>query len=644
MNKLTDFIQFNKKRGIIGAVLAVIALILCCTFYQWQKGVIFAAMFLVLGSIDLKPKKPVTICLFYVLWTISVFMATQLASVTTINGLPNFWLGTIRMTMNMLCIFIVYIAVLIISGRHKMSVVISSTLLMALLIINGIVYQFRGKELGIADVWSMTTALSVMGQYKVEITRGMVYGWLVWLGAIFAGETLPEIKYTKITLTKCRVYGVVALLISLLALWNGSAGMSIHTWDKDGTLKNGYFLNFFLGIRDFGADKPAEYRAAAVDSFANEYTAEVAEPQKKPNIIVIMDEAFADVRVFGGELKTDKPATPFIDSLKENTVKGYALSSVYGGNTANSEFEFLTGHSLAFLPQGSVPYQQYIRDEMYALPQVMKNYGYTTMATHPYGEKGWSRDKIYPLFGFDESEFIDAYPKEYLLRGYVSDRVMFERVVEKIKSAENENPVFLFGITMQNHGGYNDPYYEDTVHLEGYSRDYSQSQQYLSLIKDTDDAVRYLLTELENFGEDTLVLFFGDHLPSVELEFFEELYGGKFEKIEGKMLQHKIPFFIWANYDIQEKTVECTSLNYLAGHLLETAGLPLPPYHRFLKDAEKVIPAMNVLGYRRAGGDFAEYSEATEDEKQWLKKYAMAQYNNIFDVKNRNETFFGKER
>ena len=167
------------------------------------------------------------------------------------------------------------------------------------------------------------------------------------------------------------------------------------------------------------------------------------------------------------------------------------------------------------------------------------------------------------------------------------------------------------------------------------------AEQYLTLLHESDKAVEYLLTELADFPEDTIVLFFGDHFPKVEEEFFQEVHGGAFETLPEQMLQYQVPFFLWANYDLQEQTVECTSLNYLGRYLLEAAGLELPPYYRFLKDLEEAIPAVNALGYYSVSQQtFLPLEDAAGEEAQWLSRYSMAQYNNLFDGDNRSPVFF----
>jgi phosphoglycerol transferase MdoB-like AlkP superfamily enzyme len=324
-------------------------------------------------------------------------------------------------------------------------------------------------------------------------------------------------------------------------------------------------------------------------------------------------------------------------------VRGNALCSIYGGTTANSEFEFLTSLSMAYLPSNSVPYQQFVHEDMFSLAWVMEKYGYRCFATHPYLADGWSRPTIYPMLGLKESTFLEDYPQKDMVRCFVSDREMFGYVLDKVSSNQTDQPWFIFGITMQNHSSfsYTGENYTQTIELEGYSREYPLAEQYLSLLHESDSALEMFLTELEEHPENTIVLFFGDHFPRVEATFLEELHGGSFGTLDEQMLQYTVPFFIWANFDIPEQTVEYTSLNYLALYLLETAGLPLPEYYQFIADLRDVVPAMNAFGYYSLSAQsFISFEEATGEEREWLDKYAVLQYNSLVDTKNRSDLFF----
>ena len=267
----------------------------------------------------------------------------------------------------------------------------------------------------------------------------------------------------------------------------------------------------------------------------------------------------------------------------------------------------------------------------------MQEQGYHVAATHPYQASGWNRPATYPRLGFADITFQEAYPRQDLIRGLVSDREMYRYVLDRLR--KQQQPLFLFGITMQNHSKYADESYRPVLSLNG---PYSQAQQYLSLLRQSDDALGDFLQELSAFPEKTIVLFFGDHFPRVENELYEELHGGALNTLDEKLLLYKVPFFLWANYDIAQQEVDCTSLNYLGYYLLELAGLEIPPYFQFLGTLQEHIPSVSANGYYSVSQQcFLPVSQAEGEEAQWLLMYQQLQYNSLFDSKNRSTHFFG---
>lgn len=639
-------IQIDKRKGLIGVVIGAVVLLVSLLRLDWYMGLLFGALFAAVGFVKVDIHDNRVRVLSNILWAVLLLVATWFISIMMATELKEMRVPWHKLIYNGICMLLPIGLFYLITANWRGSVVAGSSFLAILVTANGFVFQFRGKELVPMDIFSITTAMNVAGQYRPVITPEMMYAWFGWVLLVFALWSFPGLP--SVSKKRVRLGALAAEVVLFLILWFGTAEMPIKTWETEGTRLNGYYLNFFLGARDVVPDKPVGYDPQTVSAYEGDYVWEHApiENYKRPNIIVIMDESYADFSVFGEELRTNQPVTPFLDSLKENTIRGHALTSVFGGNTANSEFEFLTGNSMAFLPSNSVPYQQYIGSEIFSLGWLLDSYGYKSVGTHPYFANGWSRNKMYPLLGFEESTFLDSYPEENLVRFYVSDREMFDEILdEHLKDQDSEEPLFLFGVTMQNHGSYNftGPNYTKTIDLVDYSRDYPMAEQYLSLLHETDKAMEYFLTELQDYPEDTVVLFFGDHFPKLDEDFYEEVYGWSFDTLADQMLQYTVPFYIWANYDIEEQTVACSSLNYLSRYLLEAAELPLSPYHQFLADIEPVIPAMNALGYFSFEQNaFIPYENAMGQEAEWLKRYESLQYNALFDKKHRNEAFFGK--
>ena len=171
------------------------------------------------------------------------------------------------------------------------------------------------------------------------------------------------------------------------------------------TKVNGMAVTFAMDLKFVAVDKPDGYSRQKAKELLDSYSGTddnsdaanntaITDKSDYPNIIVVMDEAFSDLSVLG-DFDTNTDYMPFVHSLEkgnENTITGYLNTSVCGGNTADTEFEFLTGNTMAFLPVGSIPYQQYIKSTTPSLASYLKSIGYATYAQHPYYSSGWNRD------------------------------------------------------------------------------------------------------------------------------------------------------------------------------------------------------------------------------------------------------------
>ena len=511
------------------------------------------------------------------------------------------------------------------------------------------------------DIFSAGTALTVAHEYKLFVTVIQFYGMALILLIFFSSFCISDFstRQVKRRIPLRLVYGIL-LIPAFLAAIPGLRGIKIETWHNEGAVYNGFLANYSAQILDEVRDKtPENYSPEAITELENKYIKKSAADSgntgagkagdscRKPNIIVIMDESFADLHVLGEKFNTKEEITPFYNGLSENVIKGYALSSVFGGGTANSEYEFLTGNTMGYLSEGATVYQLYLNDYSFSMASHLENCGYRCIATHPFSRKGWSRTKAWPYLGFESITFMEEYPQKDLVRDYISDREAFEYIAGLCDKKEDDRPLFIFSVTMQNHGGYDYTGNGRTpiAELENYDHDYPDAEQYLGLIHETDTALQWLIEYFKESDEDTVLCFFGDHLPNLNQSFYTETHDGIFETLAEQELQQTVPFFVWANYDIEEKEVPLTSLNYLSNYVYEAAGMEMPPYNQFLLDTEKIIPAVNAKGYYSIScGDFLSFDEvsekASDEEKQALSRYEILEYNSLFDSDNRSEVFF----
>ena len=562
---------------------------------------------------------------FYTFETLTHQMSTMIELAKRLNIAFYYWL---------------FLFVFFIAGRTSISMAICVSAIAAIGVGNYFVVMFRSNPIVPWDIYSFETAMSVADNYVFSVDWALAEHIAMFILMLIVGVR------TNIRLSKKILRPILTVAMCIPAyfyisyLWQDNLERSTGLNDtlfnaKYMHSKDGFFVSFILDIHFLQIEEPKNYSDEYALSLLNEQEVEKVEaPEELPDIIAIMDETFSDPAVLG-EFETNKDYMPFVHSILRgevaNTISGYTDVSVLGGNTANSEFEFLTGNSMAFFPNGSVPYLQYIRDGISTIVPQLEEYGYTTYGTHPYRAKGWNREFIYDLMGFDYRYFQGSFPFEDKLRNYVSDEADFKSILEWRNNTEG--PFFMFNVTMQNHSNYGGDFDNFDPQIVAKFKNTSSNKylnKYLSLMYETDQDVASLLSELSQSDRKTIVVFWGDHQPNdyVVRPIYKE-YGLDFDNqtYEQQQQRQKTPFFIWANYDIQEQTNVEISLNYLNILLFETAGLQLDEYQTFRKNLwQGQIPMMNAVGYRNDNGDLVEYDDAPEEIQNLLNEYQNIQY------------------
>ena len=562
---------------------------------------------------------------FYTFETLTHQMSTMIELAKRLNIAFYYWL---------------FLFVFFIAGRTSISMAICVSAIAAIGVGNYFVVMFRSNPIVPWDIYSFETAMSVADNYVFSVDWALAEHIAMFILMLIVGVRTNIRLNKKILRPILTVAMCIPAYFYISYLWQDNLERNTGLNDtlfnaKYMHSKDGFFVSFILDIHFLQIEEPKNYSDEYALSLLNEQKVEKVEtPEELPDIIAIMDETFSDPAVLG-EFETNKDYMPFVHSILRgevaNTISGYADVSVLGGNTANSEFEFLTGNSMAFFPNGSVPYLQYIRDGISTIVPQLEEYGYTTYGTHPYRAKGWNREFIYDLMGFDYRYFQGSFPFEDKLRNYVSDEADFKSILEWRNNTEG--PFFMFNVTMQNHSNYGGDFDNfDPQIVAKFKNTYSNKylNKYLSLMYETDQDVASLLSELSQSDRKTIVVFWGDHQPNdyVVRPIYKE-YGLDFDNqtYEQQQQRQKTPFFIWANYDIQEQTNVEISLNYLNILLFETAGLQLDEYQTFRKNLwQGQIPMMNAVGYRNDNGDLVEYDDAPEEIQNLLNEYQNIQY------------------
>ena len=577
-----------------------------------------------------------------------------------------------------------------VTGRAKWALRAVFIVAMVFGLINHYVMLFRSTPFVPWDIFSIGTATSVASNYDFTPTAVVVVVTVIFIALIVLMHFLDfRIKWKFRFRLIPTVLGILALCLFVNALQDEDFQTDNYLYPflftpAYMTKVNGMAVTFAMDLKFVAVDKPDGYSRQKAKELLDSYTGAddnsdeaaasdnsttideeadidnannnaanntaITDKSNYPNIIVVMDEAFSDLSVLG-DFDTNTDYMPFVHSLEkgnENTITGYLNTSVCGGNTADTEFEFLTGNTMAFLPVGSIPYQQYIKSKTPSLASYLKSIGYATYAQHPYYGSGWNRDTVYPLLGFDNLSFMQDYSNQRFVRKYISDETSFDKIIETYENKPDGQPAFIFNVTMQNHGGYTDTYYgfDNTVTADKLNN--SALDQYLSLIKMTDEDLKSLIDYFSNVDEKTIVVFFGDHQPNDTVASSVLAANGMdYNNLSNEelKLRYQVPYVIWANYDIDEATGEDTSVNYLAANVLKAAGVPTSDYQSFLLKLKEEYPIISAVRTDKTAGktanktpdkasnksDKATGTKKNQADSDMLNDYKLLQYYRLFD-------------
>lgn len=694
MNKKKSIFIWNKKQAA-AAIVATAAILILTAFTAYGSGMDTLGITLgVLLGIAAGAFVLLNIRFGKIL-SAMLYLLLPLAVVCTLENYTHVItdLAPLILVLNLLFFYVLYGLLTALTGSVRMGFRLATLVPMLFGLTNYFVVSFRGSPIVPWDLLSFGTAASVADNYEFVLSWKAFYSVLAFIWMIL----LSSKSTVRLGRKKLRVISIAAYA-ALMFLYVGEIqnsavqsffGMDTTLFTLNVLYRNNGIAAAFLGnLRFLNIEQPSGYSVDKVEALMKQVeadeqgeedaknepetdaqgetvqatqgetvqatqaetnaTAETEAPAfsgQYPNIVVIMNEAFSDLSVWG-DFATSEEVMPFFKSLQQEAVGGELYVSVKGGNTANTEFEFLTGDTMGFLPKGSIPYQQYINDETPSLASYLKTLGYSTTAIHPYNRTGWDRDTVYEKFGFDEFLDKDSFSSPYRLRGYISDKSAFDKIREQFSIKGDDERKFIFEVTMQNHGGYSRETPDFNIYLTlpevtGKTTSVVATEKYLTLINQTDRALEELIDYFKEQDEPVIVVMFGDHQPSDYItNVIQRICGATTSDSLADLEQgYRVPFVMWSNYGLEHKYYDGISVNYLSSILMENAGIPLTGYQTFLKKLMETLPVINANVYRDADGNFYNYEDDAYSGE--LKDYQMLQYNHLVDKKHRDDAFFG---
>lgn len=651
--------QRDKKQLIADVILWIIMCIIYIAFWKQNlmylrhrfipSRIVIITFLFIVGSIgilikDKIPQKYNTIASFLFV-ILSVPYNFVMLEYTSHHRILDFSINKIM--ANLIIISIIVLIIFAITNSFKASIIGINIISVVFGLVYYYVIKFRGTAVLAVDIFSATTAANVAGNYNYRMSyRCYLFVILTYVLSIYV------LKLDRHNLFNGKKR-LISVGIAILAVVCGFS-LFIQSSRFDNSLKikmfkpqesyrkYGDYLTFTHSIRYIKGHKPEGYSEDKVEQISAQYPG-IKGNGKKPNIIMIMNEALADFSSIS-DIETNEDYMPFIHGLTENTVKGDLFVSIFGGGTSKTEYEALTSNSMAFMPKGSTPYVTYINRKTSSLATTLRAQGYGGMvAMHPYKGSGYKRNKVYPLLGFDKFYDLPEFNNAKVIRNHVSDEGNFDKIIEVYEQnrKKDKKPFFLFDVTMQNHSSYDrkwDNLSDDISTIKDYGDD---ANIYLNLVKESDEAFKKLVEYFSNIDEPTMIIMFGDHQPKLNNHFYENVEKGFSLGDEYKMFEkYNTPFVIWANYDIEEQTDVKISANYMGTMVDELAGNSMSGYQQMVNEIRKDIPIITAGGYIGADGKYYHTFDKSSPYYDKIMDYCYSEYNNVFDKKHLVDEFF----
>lgn len=528
-------------------------------------------------------------------------------------------------------------------GKTFLAVGFTSLFLMVMALVNYFKITVRGDPFVPWDILLGQELTGIMSNIQITWTVKIVLLILFVLLLVAASFLIKDRKMSikkRITLL---VISIGCLALSFQFVWMkdtliNQMGIYYVNWSQERNYEyNGFLVGFCINMRNVMIHVPEGYNEANVKTVAHETAKEAgnADEDFKPNIIMVMNESFWDpTKLENVEFSTNP--IPNIEKLRKEAMSGWILTEQYGGGTANSEFEVLTGNATMFFPSGAIAYQQYIKDKQPSLASYLKDRGYQTVAIHSYVDWFWNREDVYPLIGFDAFISRNDFENPTIRGNYISDASTVDKLIETYeeKKAESDAPFFGFAVTMENHSTYEAKKYP-TRNITAEAPNASDEannliNNYVQGVKDADAALGELIDYFSKVDEPTIVVMYGDHLPMLGdnyLAYKETGYIGEGEwRAEDYINMYTTPFVAWNNYDLKQEDLGIMNAHYLAPTILSKMNVKVPEYYKFLLNLKEQIPAYTrYVCLDEEGQPSLEPSETMKAaaNKHWLLQYDM---------------------
>ena len=546
----------------------------------------------------------ISLVLIVVLPIISVFLGSVIQRNNSSEALD--WMG-----QNLGCVFLnstfllfMFFTFLATTNKLVISYILSQAIYLAAPIISRLKFDIRGEVLLLNDLALVKNA-NEMANFVEFDSRFIIQSIEVALIIIALSFLLHHKKIIVNRITSIVTALLLFVFLALTFVIPNSKDMILNYCGINTSVrfspnamheKNGTWMGLYINHVLNKIEAPDNYSKDTVYKILNDANnKEQKITEIKPNVIMIMSESFYDpLNIPNVKFSIDPISNT--RKLMEQYESGTMVSSTFAGGTSTIEFEAFTGQSVEFMPYGTVPYTDLEKQlsNVETIQKVFKNNGYKTLALHTYDGTFYNRENVYPRLGFDD--FIEAKEMENVnyYGKYISDSTMNQSIISNLEKCEKNNePVFIWALTMQNHTPYQTSNYTegfDKVHinsdnLSNIAKD--KLMAYINGLYESDIQIKNLIDYLNKKKTPTVLMFFGDHLPALYEVYYETgmistKETSKWTK-EEMYKMHQTPYFIYDNFSKTEKEhKKITGAVLMGNELLNYIGIPKSSYFNYL--------------------------------------------------------------
>ena len=475
--------------------------------------------------------------------------------------------------------------------RKKTFYFLMSFIILTISCVSKYLYKVRGVPFTFSDIYSIGEALEIAGNY---VTLPMVVGVLIFLILIISITIIlfKQEKNNKRIRSLSNVLLMIILMITfpIITKYQYDKGnMSYIRWDITASYKkNGYVFSTIESAVKYIRVKPKGYSKKAIEEIRDKVDEKEKEDNRKiignkPNIIFIQLEAFMDPTKIKEAKFSEDPIPNFREICDEN--KGYMANvPTTGGGTVRTEYEVMTGNNIDYLTPGEIPYNTILKGKYYnSIATTLKSQGYGAHAIHNFQGNFYTRNNAYEKLGFDtftSIEYMNGYEKNE--RGWVKDKILTKYIKKALNSTEGSDLVYT--IAVQGHSSYPKDslkLYDFPIKVSGKLSDVDKNQlyYYVNQLKETDEFIGDVMDMVDNSKEDTLVVFYSDHMPALNLFQNDKFYLDAYEA----------PFAFYSNFEMNNFDFDKIEAYNISSLALELAGVeygPMEKFRAYLSDDE----------------------------------------------------------